>query len=57
MIISPKHAQRLINAGKAKPTTRVNHETGRTLQAIDHYDVQRVDHYFLPIQHDPQRFQ
>jgi len=46
MIITRTYAQRLIKQGKATKTTTVN-DNGQTLQAIDRYDLQRVDHYRL----------
>lgn len=55
MILSPNYAKSLIRKGQATPTTTVEHETGRTLQAIDRHDVQRVDHYFLPASEDTRR--
>ena len=55
MILSPHYAKSLIAQGKATKTTKVAHESGRTLQAIDRTDIQRVDHYFLPASEDLRR--
>lgn len=45
MIITKTYADRLIRESNATKTTTVTDDKGRTFQAIDRHDIQRVDHY------------